>query len=167
MGIDRVEFEKKLLSAKSRSEITDILKAAGQEISEEETASLYRKVQELRGVEGRELSLDELDAVSGGVTNRNWQRDGCAATVEEGSNCWGTDGGCTYVNIHYSGVDEGDRCKVRTTHPCVYEDLGSEDLPTFVPQDLLDRGYTPTMIPTTYKRCIYCGRTRTIYTLDR
>ena len=34
----------------------------------------------------KELSLDELEAVSGGV-NRDYNKHGCAATVEAGSGC--------------------------------------------------------------------------------
>ena len=112
-------------------------------------------------VEGKELSVDELDAVSGGVTTRNWQREGCAATVEAGSDCWGTDGGCSVSNISYYGVSESDRCRVRTTGPCVYEQVGYEENPTYVPEALQDMGYSPTLIPTTYERCKYCGRKRT------
>lgn len=37
--------------------------------------------------DSKELSSDELEAVSGGVTERDWIKDGCAATVEDGSKC--------------------------------------------------------------------------------
>ena len=30
--------------------------------------------------------------------------EGCAATVEEGSDCWGTDGGCDLCNIEYTNL---------------------------------------------------------------
>lgn len=36
-----------------------------------------------------ELSVDELEAISGG--GRDWTTEGCAATMEPGSDCWGTD----------------------------------------------------------------------------
>jgi hypothetical protein len=111
-------------------------------------------------IEDKKLSTDELDAVSGGVTTRDWQSEGCAATVEAGSDCWGTDGGCRVCNISYFGVSESDRCRVRTTGPCVFEQVGYEEKPTYVPQDLQDLGYRPRMIPTTYERCKYCGRGR-------
>ena len=111
-------------------------------------------------IEDKKLSTDELDAVSGGVTTRDWQKEGCAATVEAGSDCWGTDGGCLACNISYSGVSESDRCRVRTTGPCVFEQVGYEEKPAYVPQDLQDLGYRPRMISTTYERCKYCGRGR-------
>ena len=59
----------------------------------------------------KELSIDELDSVSGGedfsfsrwgITFRDYSQEGCAATVEPESHCWGTDGGCTAVDRVYS-----------------------------------------------------------------
>ena len=37
-----------------------------------------------RAQDGKELSLDELETVSGGE-DRNWLKEGCAATAEAGS----------------------------------------------------------------------------------
>ena len=45
---------------------------------------------EKANAENRELSPDEMAAVAGGE-DRDWLRDGCAATVEAGSDCYGTD----------------------------------------------------------------------------
>ena len=45
---------------------------------------------EKASAENRELSPDEMAAVAGGE-DRDWLRDGCAATVEAGSDCYGTD----------------------------------------------------------------------------
>lgn len=50
------------------------------------------KVSHLGEHDGEALSLDEMEAVAGGAEDRDWLADGCAATVEPGSNCWGTDG---------------------------------------------------------------------------
>ena len=47
----------------------EILKAAGEEITAEEAAQLFEKAKAKKT--GRELSLDELEAVSGGA-DRNW-----------------------------------------------------------------------------------------------
>ncbi len=121
------EQKEKLKNAKSPEEISSILK-------EDEP----------------ELSLDELEAVSGGVTTRNWSKDGCAATVEEGSNCWGTDGGCTLINIKYTSVYESNRCSVNTTHPCVYELIDS-----YVKSGCTEEHY----------KCIWCGRINTVTTV--
>ena len=103
----REEMEKKLFAAGSSEEITELIEAEGREISAEEAAELFEKARERRG-EAKELSLDELDSVSGG---RDWVTEGCAATVEWGSNCWGTDGGCSISNIQYERMPSKDaRC---------------------------------------------------------
>lgn len=162
MSNQREDLEKKVLAAKSEAEVIDILKNANEEISAEDAMKLYQRVKELQNADDMALSLDELDAVSGGVTTRNWSKDGCAATVEKGSNCWGTDGGCSHMNIKYTSISEGDRCAVRTTHPCKYEDIGYEEKESYVPEILKQTGETPLVIPITYQKCIYCGRLRSI-----
>ena len=88
MAIEREELKKKTLAAASAEEIMEIMKAAGEEITAEEAERFYEKVQDKKT--DRELSLDELEAVAGGE-DRDWLRDGCAATVEAGSDCYGTD----------------------------------------------------------------------------
>ena len=109
MAIDREELEKKAIEAASAEEVMEIVRAAGEEITAEEAASFFKAVQERKA--DKELSLDELEAVSGGevfsfinfgVTFRDYAEEGCAATVEPGSHCWGTDGGCTAVDRYYS-----------------------------------------------------------------
>ena len=101
-----------------------------------------------------ELSLDELEAVAGGVETIDWQKNGCMATVEKDSDCWGVDGGCTAIHYKYTGVSEGDRCRVRLTHPCEYEKVSEEVRPIY------NNGKHATV--TTYK-CIYCGRKKELY----
>lgn len=98
MAMSRKELEKKLLAAESAEEIAEQLKAEGREITPEKAAELFEEAKVRQG-EVRKLSIDELDAVTGGVTTRNWQSEGCAATVEAGSDCWDTDGGCSACNI--------------------------------------------------------------------
>ena len=88
MAIDRNELKKKVMEAAGAEEIMEIMKAAGEEITAEEAERFYEKVQDKKT--DRELSLDELEAVAGGE-DRDWLRDGCAATVEGGSDCYGTD----------------------------------------------------------------------------
>ena len=88
MAIDREELEKKAIEAASAEEVMEIVRAAGEEITAEEAASFFKAVQERKA--DKELSLDELEAVAGGE-DRDWLRDGCAATVEAGSDCYGTD----------------------------------------------------------------------------
>ena len=97
MAIEREELKKKTLAAASAEEIMEIMKAAGEEITAEEAAQLFEKAQAKKT--GKELSLDEMEAVSGGA-DRNWVTDGCAATVEYGSRCRSNDR-CIYFDVTY------------------------------------------------------------------
>ena len=93
------ELYSKLLLADSQEEVTELLKAGGREdVPAEE---VWEQVQQRRAQDGMELNLDELEDVAGG---RDWMQEGCAATVEEGSDCWGTDGGCDLCNIEYTNL---------------------------------------------------------------
>ena len=96
------ELKAKLLAAKSVEEVTELVKADGQEITEEEAAHLWEEITRKRAQDGKELSLDELEAVSGGW-DRDWAKDGCAATVEPGSVCW-SDDACTFSDVIYGNA---------------------------------------------------------------
>ena len=84
------ELKTKLIEAKSAEEVAEVLQAAGQVATAEEAAHLWEIIKRDREVSSKELSPDELAAFSAGE-DRDWLRDGCAATVEGGSDCWGTD----------------------------------------------------------------------------
>ena len=86
----------KLKKAQNPEEVAELLKADGHD--EEDAEKIWGELEKMHAEENQELSLDELDAVAGG---RDWLKKGCAATVEPGSNCWGTDGGCKIMNIKY------------------------------------------------------------------
>ena len=86
----------------------------------------------------RILSQEELEAVSGG---RDWSQEGCAATVEEGSKCWGTDA-CSGINVHYDYFDASYKCpnypgphqteltdRLKRIHTCKYCGYTYQDLP--------------------------------------
>ena len=106
MAIDREELEKKAIEAASAEEVMEIVRAAGEEITAEEAASFFKAVQERKA--DKELALDELESVSGG---RDWVTEGCAATVEWDSDCWGVDGGCLAIHYTYSREPTtDDRC---------------------------------------------------------
>ena len=106
MAIDREELEKKAIEAASAEEVMEIVRAAGEEITAEEAVSFFKAVQERKA--DKELALDELEAVSGG---RDWVTEGCAATVEWDSDCWGVDGGCLAIHYTYSREPTtDDRC---------------------------------------------------------
>jgi len=93
------ELYSKLLLADSLEEVTELLKAGGCE--DLPAQEVWEQVQQRRAQDGMELSLDELEDVAGG---RDWMQEGCAATVEPGSDCWGTDGGCAVCNIEYTNL---------------------------------------------------------------
>ena len=82
------ELKTKLLAAESAEEVTELIKADGQEITAEDAVHLWEEIERKRNADGKELSLDELDAITGG---RDWPTQGCAATVEPGSDCYFTD----------------------------------------------------------------------------
>ena len=89
MAINREELKKQVMNAASAEEIMEIIKAAGEEITAEQAAQLFEKAQKRK--EDRELSVDELESVSGGDDYRDWPTEGCAASVEDGSWCWSND----------------------------------------------------------------------------
>ena len=79
------DFEKQILAAQSAEEIQKILKENDLDYDRSEAESIFSASQKLRIRE--ELSEDELAAVSGCATSRDYATDGCAATVEWGSDC--------------------------------------------------------------------------------
>ena len=88
MFIITKELKAKLLAAQDVNEVTALLKAEGQGISPEDAERLWEEILRKREKDGKELSLDELEAVSGG---RDYETEGCAATVEPDSLCWSDD----------------------------------------------------------------------------
>ena len=105
------DLKAKLLAAQSEEELAALVKADGQEITAEDAARLLEEIEKQHEQEGKELSLDELGAVAGGaIRNRDYLKEGCAATVEPHSRCWGTDGGCLAINIDYSNWPCNTRC---------------------------------------------------------
>ena len=60
------ELKTKLLAAESAEEVTELIKADGQEITAEDAVHLWEEIEHMREAEGRKLSKDELDAVSAG-----------------------------------------------------------------------------------------------------
>ena len=92
------ECKAKLLAAQSAKEAAELLKADGQTFHPEEAARLWEEITRMRERAGKELSLDELEAVSGG---RDYETEGCAATVEPNSLCW-SDDRCYIDEVSYS-----------------------------------------------------------------
>ena len=77
------ELREKLLTAKSAEEAAELLKADGQEVGPDDVEKLWAEVTKYRQKDDRKLSVDELDAVSGGVF---WLGDDAPDGHELG--CW-------------------------------------------------------------------------------
>ena len=100
------ELKDKLRKAKSHEEIVELLKADGKD--EKYADRIWKELEILNKSDGKEHSAEEMAAVKGGSSCSYWE-EGCAATVEEGSDCWGRDGGCSFCNISYYDIPY-DRC---------------------------------------------------------
>ena len=100
------ELKPKLLQAKSAEEVAGLLKNAG--MDESKAAQLLKEIQKGWEQDGKELSLDELETVSGGA-DRDWLKEGCAATVEAGSWC-GTNDSCVWIDVQYDHPPVKDLC---------------------------------------------------------
>ena len=101
------EMKEKLLVAKSAEEAAALLKESG--VDETTAKHLWEEMNRKREANGGKLSLDELEAVSGGARYRNWKEEGCAATVEPGSWC-GSDDRCDHWEVCYSQGPLGSKC---------------------------------------------------------
>ena len=77
------ELREKLLTAKSSEEAAELLKANGREVGPDDVEKLWAEVTKYRQKDDRKLSVDELDAVSGGVF---WLGDDAPDGHELG--CW-------------------------------------------------------------------------------
>lgn len=92
------------------------MKTQGQDLNEDKAAHILENIKAAKEKEVKQLDQDELDAVSGGGASlnalrmRNYLEEGCAATVEPGSDCAGTDGGCSFLNIEYYPEVLHQRC---------------------------------------------------------
>ena len=102
---NKQELRGKLIRAKDIEEVRALL---GPETAEEEINQTWREIEAHRPADGMEaVDDDELAAVSGGA-DRDWEKEGCSATVEAGSWC-GSDDACVWVDVTYSNID---RCPV-------------------------------------------------------
>ena len=148
MAINREELKKKAMKAASAEEVMEIVRAAGEEITAEEAEHIFKKAQEKKA--DKELSLDELDAVSGGE-DRDWVLDGCAATVEYGSHC-GSNDMCYKIDVTYDHEPTSYLCPNCGQHMYLHE-----------------REYTGNLgsgpIYRNWYRCKFCGCIQSEYQL--
>ena len=80
------ELKAKLAKANSLQQTKEILK----DHSDINAEQVWKEMEKHRSGRADKLELDELDAVSGGA-DRDWVKDGCAATCEVSSWCWSND----------------------------------------------------------------------------
>ena len=80
------ELKARLAGASSLDEAKEILR----DCEGIDAERVYAELENHRSNKSELLDLEELDAVSGG-SFRDWVKDGCAATCEEGSWCWSND----------------------------------------------------------------------------
>ena len=130
------ELKAKLLRAQSAGEAAELLKADGQD--ETQAERLWDELTRRREADGRTLSLDELEAVSGGE-KRDWATEGCAATVRPNSWC-GSNDACIRFSVIYDNEPESTECPVCGTYLYIYSTY-------------------PKALVTTYK-CRNCGYTK-------
>ena len=151
MVIDRDELKKKAMKAASAEEVMEIVSACGEEITPVEAKDFFEKVQKQKA--DKALSLDELEAVSGGIfgedwlTLVDWAKNGCCATVESGSFCWGTDM-CSGVNVYYRNFDPCD-ADPKVPHNWAY--VTQVDHTIKIP-------FTNEPLKVKYKECVRCGK---------
>ena len=118
MAINREELKKKAMKAASAEEVMEIVRAAGEEITAEEAKKFFETLKKSQA--DQELSLDELEAVSGGA--RNAATEGCAATVEAGRSCFFTDF-CAIAFTMYDVYPVSGTCSQCGGAPVYYDDV--------------------------------------------
>ena len=120
------ELKEKLIHSGSLEEVRELLK--GESGLDAEKA--WEEVRRHHSDETAKLDLEELASVSGGA-DRNWVKDGCAATCEAGSWC-GSNDYCmiwdvTYDNFWATCPDGHDHVfQNRICIRCGYERSGGD-----------------------------------------
>ena len=102
--MNKKDLAKKILDMKSAEEAAAFLKENGRDVTEGEAQKLLDELHE----KTKELSIDELDAVTGGA-DRDYIKNGCAATVEAGSSCWSNDA-CSLISVTYDNMPTEHKC---------------------------------------------------------
>ena len=90
------DLKAKLATADSLEEVKSIL-GDGSGVNADQ---LWKEIENHRSSRSERLDLSELDAVSGGA-DRDWTKDGCAATCEAGSWC-GSNDWCEIWDVTYT-----------------------------------------------------------------
>ena len=109
------ELKAKLLAAKSEEELAVLLKDAG--VDKPAAKRIWAELTNKREADGKELSLDELEAIGGGA-DRDFLKDGCAATMEPGSWC-GSNDCCYFWDVTYDNEPTKTSCPFCGSDPMV------------------------------------------------
>ncbi len=80
------EIQVELLKAQDAAQVMDILNRSGQECSAEEAEQIWQEIDHHKVDYKEEVSLDELEAVSGGE-ERTCGKRSCATTVGRNDSC--------------------------------------------------------------------------------
>ena len=96
------ELKERLLAAKNLEEVKNLLKSR----TDFNAERVWDEIKRHRSNMSEKLDLNELDAVSGGF-DRDWLKDGCAATCEISSWC-GSNDWCQVWDVTYDHF--GDVC---------------------------------------------------------
>ena len=89
------ELKENIIGAKSLEEVEELVKDQPNLNAE----TVWKEVQRHQSDKSEKLDLEELEAVSGGA-DRNWEKDGCAATCEWTSWCFSNDL-CSVLDVTY------------------------------------------------------------------
>ena len=92
------DMRQQIRQAKDLDEVRSILP----ELSASDSERVWAEIEKHRSSASEKLDLDELDSVSGGA-DRDWVKQGCAATVEVGSWCWSNDH-CVAFDVTYDNL---------------------------------------------------------------
>ncbi len=94
------EILAELLKAENAGQVMDILTRNGQECSTEDAEHIWKEIEHHKVDYKEGISLDELEAVSGGW-DRDYKTDGCAATVEGYTSWCGSNDRCDIWDVTY------------------------------------------------------------------
>lgn len=81
-----IQLNDAVKGAQSLEEVEKLLK----DHPELEPKQVWNEIEKHSSTQSEKLDLDELEAVSGGA-DRDWKKDGCAATSEPNGWCWSND----------------------------------------------------------------------------
>ncbi|MBQ1535149.1 MAG: Nif11-like leader peptide family RiPP precursor [Ruminococcus sp.] len=95
------------LADKTPAQAAELAAELGYEITEEELVAAEKELRKQNSPEVVELDLEDMDKAAGG--SRDWSTQGCAATVEAGSSCWGTDY-CVFAYVTYTHSPSSFKC---------------------------------------------------------